>query len=365
MSYLVSWIATQQGIQCILHYLEDFFLIGPPHSARCQQNLHKFIQFCSTLGIPVALEKVEGPFTSLSLLGITLDTHRMEAWLPQDKLTRIEEMLSQLLSKKQTSKYKILSLAGLLQHATKVVKCGQPECMQQQQSLESSTTTPDSTAQTSHGGTLSSSTGHSKGSQYQFYTSHHHSNWQVGPMRLWCRLQSLWLQFRWTLEWVHEDIMAKEFVLVVLMTAVWGPLLARQQVLLQCNNLSLITSINKCTAKPSLVMDLLHCLWFFTVYYDITIDTSHILGAVNTAANQFSRNYLPQFYTSYPSASRLPTPLPRPLLQIVSPTGPDWTSSKFRYLFKAIIQSTWSLPTYTFQQNMYNTLYTILDHLPV
>jgi len=51
-------------------------------------------------------------------------THLMEARLPQDKLTRKGEMLSQWLSKKKASKSKILSLVGMLQHATKVVKCG-------------------------------------------------------------------------------------------------------------------------------------------------------------------------------------------------------------------------------------------------
>ena len=72
-----------------------------------------------------------------------------------------------------------------------------------------------------------------------------------------------WLQLRWPDEWASQDIMAKELVPVVLMMAVWGPLLARQNVLLQTvqsDNLSLVTSINKGTAKPPLVMHLLHSL---------------------------------------------------------------------------------------------------------
>jgi len=35
---LVSWIAAQQGISCILHYLDNFLLVGPPQSPTCQQN---------------------------------------------------------------------------------------------------------------------------------------------------------------------------------------------------------------------------------------------------------------------------------------------------------------------------------------
>jgi len=49
----------------------------------------------------------------------------MEIRLPQDKFTRrIQEMLVKWLHKKKATKKKILSLVGLLQHATKVVRPG-------------------------------------------------------------------------------------------------------------------------------------------------------------------------------------------------------------------------------------------------
>ena len=48
----------------------------------------------------------------------------MEIKLPEDKLSRIQATLEQGLTKKKATKRKILSLVGLLQHATKVVKCG-------------------------------------------------------------------------------------------------------------------------------------------------------------------------------------------------------------------------------------------------
>jgi len=48
----------------------------------------------------------------------------MKIRLPQDKLFRIKEVLTKWLRKKTTTKREILSLVGLLQHATKVVRCG-------------------------------------------------------------------------------------------------------------------------------------------------------------------------------------------------------------------------------------------------
>ena len=50
--------------------------------------------------MPLALEKVEGPVTALPFLGIILDSNKMEARLPLDKLTRIREELTSWQSKK-------------------------------------------------------------------------------------------------------------------------------------------------------------------------------------------------------------------------------------------------------------------------
>ena len=76
------------------------------------------------LGIPLALEKVEGPSTVLEFLGILLDTMRMEARLPAGKLVRIQTAIQEGLRKKSATKREILSLGGLLQHAAKVVRPG-------------------------------------------------------------------------------------------------------------------------------------------------------------------------------------------------------------------------------------------------
>ena len=83
---LLSWILEQRGVTPLLHYLGDFLLMGPPNSEVCQNSLSTVKEVCSQLGIPLALEKVEGPSDSLTSLGITLDTQHMEARLPPDKV---------------------------------------------------------------------------------------------------------------------------------------------------------------------------------------------------------------------------------------------------------------------------------------
>ena len=122
---LLTWSSAQQrGIAFVIHYLDNFLTVGSPSSDSCQQNLDILMQLCNDLGVPLALEKVEGPSTIISFLGILLDTVRMVIRLPEDKLVRIKDTLSTWLEKKKATKREILSLVGLLQHATKVVRYG-------------------------------------------------------------------------------------------------------------------------------------------------------------------------------------------------------------------------------------------------
>ena len=117
---LLYWVTMQEGVTFLMHYLDDFLMFGPSDSPVC--HLNTFTQVCDELGIPLATEILEGPSTSLTFLGIILYTHCMEICLSKDKLQCILQELSSWLHRKTATKRDILSLVGLLQHATKVVR---------------------------------------------------------------------------------------------------------------------------------------------------------------------------------------------------------------------------------------------------
>ena len=146
-----------------------------------------------------------------------------------------------------------------------------------------------------------------------------------------------WLQLPWNESWAPIGIMAKELAPILLSVAVWGIKFAKKQILIQCDNMSVVQAVNKGSAKDDVVMQLLRSLWFFVAYYDIELTCIHIMGAANTTADHLSRNNMSCFFSLNPQASLLPTPLPRPLLQIATVDSPDWTSPDFRELFKATI----------------------------
>ena len=101
-------------------------------------NLQVIKGTSSRLGIPLVLEKIEGPAESLTFLRITLDIMLMQALLPDDKLNQLRNEIAAWLSCKKEVKRLILSV-GLLQHATKAVRQGEhlaPGCIKQQLTLK-------------------------------------------------------------------------------------------------------------------------------------------------------------------------------------------------------------------------------------
>ena len=44
----------------------------------------------TNLGVPIAANKTEGPSTTLEFMGVILDTVRMEARIPGDKVEHIQ-----------------------------------------------------------------------------------------------------------------------------------------------------------------------------------------------------------------------------------------------------------------------------------
>jgi hypothetical protein len=60
------WVMGRHGVSNALHYLDDFLIMGPPHSKECEGALRTSLVLCETLGLPIASHKVEGPATSLA-----------------------------------------------------------------------------------------------------------------------------------------------------------------------------------------------------------------------------------------------------------------------------------------------------------
>ena len=106
----LCWILRHNySVGIIMHYLDDY-LTAAHSQAEYEANLHQLIIVFGHLGIPLAEEKLEGPSTVIPFLGIVLDSVRLEARLPEDKLSLIKESLGVWLLKTAATKRELLSL---------------------------------------------------------------------------------------------------------------------------------------------------------------------------------------------------------------------------------------------------------------
>ena len=108
----------------IIHYLDDFLIVAKNNVPIATQALNETIALFNWLHIPIAPGKLEGPTTSLTYLGILINTATMSISLPADKLSKLTARLAEWRIGRKCTKRELLSLVGQLSFATKVVRSG-------------------------------------------------------------------------------------------------------------------------------------------------------------------------------------------------------------------------------------------------
>ena len=76
--------------------------------------------FCS-LGVPVASHKTEGPSSYIIFLGIVVDTSLCQLCLPEEKLQRLQVMMSEWQARKKCTCKELERLLGHLSYASRVI----------------------------------------------------------------------------------------------------------------------------------------------------------------------------------------------------------------------------------------------------
>lgn len=122
VSEVLCWILLNRvRIPSVLHLLDDFLPIDPPHDSS-GSSLSKLKHCFHALGVPLSDQKTIGPDTRLEFLGIILDSIEMKASLPTDKLQRIRDITKPFCAVETIIKQQLLSLLCHLNFA-KACRC--------------------------------------------------------------------------------------------------------------------------------------------------------------------------------------------------------------------------------------------------
>ena len=117
----VNWMVIEAGHDC-LHYLDDFLSVEDDQ-ASANEFTEFFNSLCKDLGITIK-EKKNQCGTTVDFLGIELDTIRMEARLPADKLHTAKNLATLALEKTSLSIDELDQILGFLTFCAKVVSPG-------------------------------------------------------------------------------------------------------------------------------------------------------------------------------------------------------------------------------------------------
>lgn len=124
-STFIEWVVSfRAGSNNLLHYLDDFLLMGKAGSSDCLYLFTKFRIVSREFGIPLAEEKSVYPTSCLDFLGIQIDTVSMEFRLPDEKIIKIRILLDFILFKCKVKLRVLQSLLGLLAFASRVLPMG-------------------------------------------------------------------------------------------------------------------------------------------------------------------------------------------------------------------------------------------------
>ena len=316
----LEWLARQGGITHIHHYLDDFFIAGPPDTNTCAQHLDTFTALCNTLNIPLAEDKLEGPATQLEYLGILLDSTLLEARLPPSKLQDIKSSLEAWSARQRCSKRELLSLIGTVSFAAKVVPAGRT-FLRRMIDLSTSAAHLHDTITLDMGFRLDARWWQAFATPWSGRSFFLLPHWTPAPdldlytdssgcIGFGAYCQGNWFNGGWSPELANHSIQFKELYPIVLATTVWGHRWSTLKVRFLCDNQSIVHSINTGTSHCPHIMHLLRNLLYIAAVHNFIVSAQHIPGVHNTIADFLSRFHMQAFRAHAPNAAEHPTPIP-------------------------------------------------------
>ena len=345
----LNWHLTQTGVPEVYHYLDDFIVIGQPNSSQCHQYLEILERECRSLGVPLAAHKREGPSSTLTFLGIEIDTVVGQLCLPSDKLKRLVTTITQWGTRRTCSKQELQSLIALLNHACKVIRPGRTFLRR----MIDLVTTVRSSAPKSATIRLNNEFRADLAWWAEFLSQWNGSSFFPPPLHI-PRLAltsdasgswgcgawhgTAWFQIRWNERAQPLTIAEKELIPIIVACATWGQSWQGKHITCYCDNQVVVACLRSRTSRHMGMMHLIRCLAFVEARLKFTLASTYVTTKANFLADDLSRNQLPSFHLKPPLMDRQPSQTPLALMHLLLNEKADWTSSQWRPQFSAIFK---------------------------
>lgn len=324
LSTALCWIiSTNYQVEYIIHFLDDFLTIDAP-SVLAERTMAILLMVFKKLNIPVSPSKTMGPCDSLEFLGITLDTVKMEARLPANKLQRISRTIESFCERRSVTKRELLSLLGHINFASRVIIQGR--------SFTSYLLTLAASVKKLHHHVHFTQAcrqdlymWHSFMEQWNGHSVFLHDATTLahdidlytdaaGVIGFGGYYHGQWFQSHWpqhiSLDKSDMSMAYMELYPIVVAAIIWGPKWAALRIKIHCDNQATVDIIKKGRSKCEYIMPIMRRLTWCSFINNFVLTAVHIPGKQNNIADALSRFQTDRFRRLAPLADAHPQPVP-------------------------------------------------------
>ena len=269
------------------------------------------------LGVPIKSEKKKTvlPCTTITFVGIEVDSILMEKRLPSDKLEKIRKLLKSFQHKKKATLVELQSLIGLLNFACSVVIPGRP-FLRHLIDLTMGLRAPHyrrrlikEARADLHAWSVFIPVRWLTPDILNLYTDS--SNIGFGDY-----LNNEWFAGEWPETWKNFHITIKEPFPIVLAVEMWAKYLQNRCIIFHTDNIACAYIINKLSSKESTLMVLVRRLVVQSLKYNIMFKAEHLPGIQNNLSDKLSRQQITEFLRLFPHKPPIRVDIPEHSLVI-------------------------------------------------
>lgn len=296
----IQWILQSKlGVEHVSHIIDDFIFIGKGGTSECAESLQKFFDLCKEMGIPIKLKKTVFPTTCAPIHGIDLDTVKMEARLPDDKLSALKVLLQDNIHRKKIKFKDLQSLLGHLNFACRVIKPGR--CfLRRLYDLTCGTHKPDHFIRLNNAARADLEVWYSFLCQYngctiitddRFISSNTlqlHTD-AARSKGFACIFREFWAWGAFSVSVKQFHINVLELYPITLAVYLFGSFWQNKNILLICDNLSIVHCLNNQTSKDKTVMRMLRIIVLESLKFNFCFASKHISSKSNIICDKLSR----------------------------------------------------------------------------
>lgn len=311
-SEALHWILDHHIPARIRHYLDDFLKIFVPDTRPelVEAALTWVRALAQVLGLNFQDSKVIGPTHVLEFLGIILDSIRMEARLPAEKLAYLQTLLSTWLSKSHCTQHELSELTGYLMFSSLVVPYSRA-FLRSMFDFSASFRAPFArrripravrrdlewwaTFSPAWNGVLLISP---KRETLHIYTDASGSKGAGG------HFDSCWFSTRIPARYKLRDIQFKEFYAIIQAILRWGPRFSGKHIVFHTDNTGVDSSIRNLSIRSTPTMALVRQFVGLACRLDFTFESSWISTHDNAIADAASRFQISRMFELSPYLSR-------------------------------------------------------------